>query len=248
MKKVKANEIPMQEDFLVFDKKNYKAIFSTAVNGRNFNRHTEDGVSELEKLKDEFDLDGLIYIRQTHSDNVITYHKGEDEAVFREKEGDAIITSQKNIAVGVFTADCTPVLLVDKTRNVVAAVHSGWKGTYKSITLKTIKKMISEFSCKVQDIEVFIGPHIKKCCYEVSEELKEKFIKEKNNILESELFNGRNLSMEACILSDLKKCNIDDKNITILDECTYCSKGIKLHSYRRTNGDYGRLFSFIFTR
>lgn len=148
----------------------------------------------------------------------------------------------------MFTADCTPVLLVDKTRNVVAAVHSGWKGTYKSITLKTIKKMISEFSCKVQDIEVFIGPHIKKCCYEVSEELKEKFIKEKNNILESELFNGRNLSMEACILSDLKKCNIDDKNITILDECTYCSKGIKLHSYRRTNGDYGRLFSFIFTR
>ena len=178
-------------------------------------------------------------------DNVFTYHKGEDEAVFREKEGDAIITSQKNIAVGVFTADCTPVLLVDKTRNVVAAVHSGWKGTYKSITLKTINKMISEFFCSPQDIEVFIGPHIKKCCYEVSEELKEKFINEKKDIHKDKLFSGRNLSMEECILDDLKKCNINDKNINILDECTYCSKDIKLHSYRRTNGDYGRLFSFI---
>lgn len=245
MNKIKASDIPMQGDFLVIDKQKYSVMFSTAINDRNFNRHSDDGALELEKLKDEFNLEGLIYIRQIHSDVIYTYDGNISEHDFRENEGDAIITAKNNIGIGIFTADCTPVIIADRNKKVVAAVHSGWKGTYKSITLKTINKMISEFFCSPQDIEVFIGPHIKKCCYEVSEELKEKFINEKKDIHKDKLFSGRNLSMEECILDDLKKCNINDKNINILDECTYCSKDIKLHSYRRTNGDYGRLFSFI---
>ena len=157
---------------------------------------------------------------------------------------DGLILTNSNDAVYLRFADCTPLIFYDTVQKIAAVTHAGWRGTAQKIGVKTIEKMQSNPT----NVIALIGPAISMCCYEVSEELKEKFIKEKNNILESELFNGRNLSMEACILSDLKKCNIDDKNITILDECTYCSKGIKLHSYRRTNGDYGRLFSFIFTR
>lgn len=245
MNKIKSKDILMQEDFLIFNKENYSVMFSTAINGRNFNRHSDEGVLELQKLKEEFKLQDLIYIRQIHSDVVYTYDGSVKEIDFRENEGDAIITAKKNVGIGVFTADCTPVIIVDRNKKVVAAVHSGWKGTYKSITLKTINKMISQFKCNPEHMEVFIGPNIKKCCYEVSEELKEKFIKEKKDIHEDKLFCGRNLSMEECILDDLKKCNINDENINIIDECTYCSQDVKLHSYRRTNGDYGRMFSFV---
>ena len=88
------------------------------------------------------------------------------------KEGDAIITNVKNVIIGVFTADCVPVILVDEENKVIAAIHSGWRGTFESITLKTIKKMKEEFNTNEINIKAYIGPHIRKCCYEVSEELK----------------------------------------------------------------------------
>ena len=149
--------------------------------------------------------------------------------------------------IGVFTADCTPVIIVDDKKKVIAAIHSGWKGTFKSITKKTVEKMVTEYKVNVRDLKVFIGPHIRQCCYEISEELKEKFINEKD-IDENKLFQGRNLSMEECILKDLRDLGIKEDNINSLNLCTHCEKGIKLFSYRASNGDYGRLFAFVFIK
>ena len=59
-----------------------------------------------------------------------------------------------------------PIILVDDVKGVSAAIHSGWRGTFESITLKTVEKMKSEYGCKAEDIKAFIGPHIRKCCYE----------------------------------------------------------------------------------
>lgn len=232
-----------KDDYFVFNSEKAKIIFSTAEYGKNFNRHTEDGKSTLNKLKDEFNVDEVVYIRQIHSDNVFIYDK-DRISEFIEKEGDAIITSNSNVAIGVFTADCVPVIIVDDSKGVVASIHSGWRGTINSISKKTIQMMKKEFGSECEDIKVYIGPHIKKCCYEVSEELKQTFL-EKTNISEDILFDGRKLSLEECILKDIRELGVKEENINVLDLCTYCSKDIKLHSYRKSNGDYGRLFSFV---
>ncbi|PRR84120.1 peptidoglycan editing factor PgeF [Clostridium vincentii] len=242
MIKLKANSLNRYKDYLVMDNNEIKVVFSTAEEEKNFNRNTDEGCKELNNLKREFNVDNVVYLKQIHSDKVVVFN-GEKENEVIETEGDALITNVGNSIIGVFTADCVPIILVDRNKGVIAAIHSGWKGTYKSITKKTIDKLIKEYKVDHKDIKAYIGPHIRKCCYEVSEELKNNFIKEKN-ISEDKLFLGRNLNMEECILNDLREHGVIEENINSVQLCTHCSKEIKLHSYRSSKGAYGRLFSF----
>jgi YfiH family protein len=232
-----------EDDFLLINDKKVRVIFTNAERGRSFNRNTEEGVNEINSLKEEFNADDVIYLKQIHSDKVLKYAKSYPS--IKDEEGDAIITNEKNVIIGVFTADCVPVILVDEEAGAIAAIHSGWRGTFESITLKTIKKMINEFNADAENIKAYIGPHIRKCCYEVSEELKLDFLNKKKTIREEELFNGNNLNLEACIIDDLKKSGIKEDNINSINLCTYCSDEIKLHSYRKSEGSYGRMFSFV---
>lgn len=246
MNKLDLKLIKRKDDFLTIKNKNFQIVFTNAEKNRSFNRNTEDGVKELNSLKTEFNADEIIYLKQVHSDRVVKYLKS-DKSI-NEEEGDAIITNEKNVIIGVFTADCVPIILIDEEREVIAAIHSGWRGTMDSITLKTIEKMKSEFTTNASNIKVYIGPHIRRCCYEISKELKEKFIEKKKTISEAVLFNGNNLNLEACILEDLKAAGVPDQNINSLDLCTYCSNDIKLHSYRKSEGSYGRMFASIMLR
>lgn len=233
------------KDFWIFEGEKINVVFSNAKMDRSFNRHTEDGVSNLLSLKDDFNVGEVQYIRQIHSDKVYVYSKGDKD--FIENEGDAIVTNEKAVIIGAFTADCVPVILVDENKNVIGAVHSGWKGTFNNISKRAIEKMIVDFNCDVKNIKAYIGPHIRQCCYEVSEELKEMFIG-KFNVDSEKLFNGRNLSMELCIEEDLKSIGIKDENIYSFNLCTHCEKENKLFSYRGSNGTYGRLFSFSYIK
>lgn len=245
MKYIGLNSFTAGDDYIKFNEGEIEIIFSTAENGKNFNRNTKEGIKELESLALEFNCKRVKYLNQIHSNKVFTYKVEEKE--FTDYEGDAVITNEKKSIIGVFTADCVPIILVDKVNKAIAAIHSGWKGTYESIVKETILKMKEEFNSNTENIIVYIGPHIRQCCYEVSEELKEKFIG-KFNLNEEKLFNGRNLSLEACINNDLIKCGILEENINSLGICTHCEKNVKLHSYRKSNGAYGRLFSFVYIK
>lgn len=243
MNKLKISDLKQYKDFINIHKQDFDIYFSNAENNRSFNRNTEEGVKELQSLKQEFGADDVAYVKQIHSDIIYEY-SDENKENFINNEGDGIITNVKNTIIGVFTADCVPIIIIDKKNKVSAAVHSGWRGTIASITKKAIQKMIDDYSSDVNDIEVYIGPHIRKCCYEVSEELKQRFVNE-TNISEDILFNDRNLSMEECILKDLRELRIPEININSIDLCTYCSDEIKLHSYRKSDGSYGRMFAFV---
>ena len=237
MKNIGLNSFTAGDDYIKFNEGEIEIIFSTAENGKNFNRNTKEGIKELESLALLFNCKRVKYLNQIHSNKVFTYKVEEKE--FTDYEGDAVITNEKKSIIGVFTADCVPIILVDKVNKAIAAIHSGWKGTFNSKTKKTIEKMIQEYEVKIEDIKVYIGPHIRQCCYEVSEELKEEFLN-KTKIKEDELFDGRNLSMERCILEDLRSINIEEDNIYTINLCTYCEDKIKLFSYRKSVGTYGR--------
>ena len=246
MNKLDLKLLKKKDDFIIIDDKKFQIVFTNAEKGRSFNRNTEEGIQELNSLQKEFNMNDIIYLKQIHSDKILKYTLN-DKSI-KDEEGDAIITNEKNVIIGVFTADCVPIILIDEEKEVIAAVHSGWKGTFESITLKTIEKMKKEFNTNEINIKAYIGPHIKKCCYEVSEELKFKFIDKKKTINKEELFDENNLNLEECIIDDLKTAGVQDYNINSLNLCTYCSEDIKLHSYRKSEGSYGRMFSFIMIR
>ena len=245
MKKIDRNNLKTFKDFLIVEGEKVNIVFSTAKYDRSFNRNNDEALKNIESLKVDFNVNEVVYLHQIHSDNVFVFNNNAKE--FIEREGDAIVTNKETVIIGAFTADCVPVVLVDEVEGVIAAIHSGWKGTFNSITKKSIEKMIQEYGTRIENIKVYIGPHIRQCCYEVSEELKERFL-DKTKIDENELFNGRNLSMERCILEDLRSLKIEEDNIYTINLCTYCEEEIKLFSYRKSVGTYGRLFTFAYKK
>lgn len=88
---------------------------------------------------------------------------------------DAFVTALPGVAVGVRTADCVPILLYDPVRRVVAAVHSGWKGTVLQIVCKAIDVMRLQFGCKAEDMRAVIGPSIGPDSFQVGEEVVAQF-------------------------------------------------------------------------
>lgn len=155
-------------------------------------------------------------------------------------ESDAMITDKKNLGLGVSVADCTPIFLYDPVHQVIAAVHSGWRGTQKKILVNTIKKMAGDYNSSPDDIIAYIGPSISQDNYEVGSE----FI---------DLFDPKYLKPSGDkYLLDVKGANLDilleagviRSNIQVSNLCTYQMKDM-LHSYRRDGLQSGRLLGII---
>ena len=117
----------------------------------------------------------LILLKQMHSNKFHYISKKPSKKLV----GDGLITSKKNLALGILTADCAPVLIYDKKLPMIAAIHVGWKGAFKNILKKCIKFMIRKGSRK-QNISAVIGPSIVKENYEVKKEFMKKFLKVDN--------------------------------------------------------------------
>ena len=114
----------------------------------------------------------IVLLYQIHSSKFYTLKQVPRKKII----GDALITKIKGIPIGVLTADCAPILLLDQKKKIIAAVHSGWKGAYKNIVPKVLKQFIKLGSHK-KDIIAVIGPAIGQKNYEVGKEFKLKFIK-----------------------------------------------------------------------
>ena len=128
----------------------------------------------------------LVTLRQIHS-SVLVF-AGPDAADRRSK-GDGLMTDRPGILLGVQTADCTPVLVADRRRKVVAAFHAGWRGTAKRIVESGIGRMRLEFGSRPEDLIAAVGPGMGACCYQVGEELLSEF--------ESQFVYGRELFHEV---------------------------------------------------
>lgn len=88
---------------------------------------------------------------------------------------DSIITDLKGVAIGIKTADCVPILIYDPIKQVIAAVHAGWRGTARRIVCSTISQMMNEYHSMPKDMKVIIGPCICKDSFQVGEEVAINF-------------------------------------------------------------------------
>ncbi|MHC6179537.1 peptidoglycan editing factor PgeF [Clostridium sp. JNZ X4-2] len=224
-------------EFISVDLKGAKAVFSTSKGDLNFNKAEDEGRKNIENLKNWFKLKNVGYLNQVHGCKVIDYNNNMED-------GDGIITNKPYTAVGVFNADCVPVLIYDEKEKVIAAVHSGWKGTLACIVSKSIEKLKRDFKSKPENLQVCVGPHIHSCCYEVGEELIDKF-KNSSFYRGKDISEGINLDLKKCILYQLQEKGVKEKNINYLDICTACNDEFQLYSYRRDKNT-GRMFSFIY--
>jgi YfiH family protein len=185
--------------------------------------------------------------------------------------GDGLITNLAGTAIAILTADCLPVLLVDKRNKVVGAFHAGWRGTVQRIVEKGAGVMRAEFGSRPEDLLAAIGPGIQQCCYAVGEELRQEF--------ESQFASGADLFHEVktsdsvrekypllflnqrppghgdpCIRIhlDLSEANrrqlltagVPEKQITVLGECTACATK-RFFSHRADRGRTGRMMAVV---
>ena len=185
----------------------------------------------------------LILLDQVHSNivhNIIKVTK-------KKLKGDSLITGRKGIALGILTADCAPVFIYDPIKNLISALHAGWKGAFKQIISKTIKKFKIKGS-NLNDLIVVIGPCISKNNYEVKRDFLNKFIvKEKSN---KNFFNYKNNKIFFSLNDFIKKSFLDlgIKNIEIIKKDTYILSNnffSARRSLKKKLNDYGRNISVI---
>ena len=112
-----------------------------------------------------------VTLRQIHSDRVLNARSLKD----REAEGDALITDEIGKSIGVRTADCVAILLLDCQKRAIAAIHAGWRGTAARLIEHAIEDMRKSFGANPADMYAAIGPCIRGCCYEVGAEVEEQF-------------------------------------------------------------------------
>lgn len=125
-----------------------------------------------------FELEDLVLTRQTHSSIVRKVGRTDCNGIDNRDypESDALITNEPGVALVVFTADCTPILLHDPVTGAVGAVHAGWRGTASGIVAKAVEAMAAEYGCNPADIHAAIGPNISQCCFETDKEVPDAMI------------------------------------------------------------------------
>lgn len=116
-----------------------------------------------------FAPEDVVMTHQTHTDIVRRVDAADrGTGLFRPPfpDCDGLITNAPGVALVVFTADCTPILLHDPVTGAVGAVHAGWRGTAADIAGKTVAAMAACFGCRPENLRAAIGPNIGPCCFE----------------------------------------------------------------------------------
>ncbi|NQW29389.1 MAG: peptidoglycan editing factor PgeF [Ignavibacteria bacterium] len=175
-------------------------------------------------------------VRQVHGTEVAIVERG-----FVATEADAMVTAVPGIIIGVRVADCAPVLLYDPVRNVVAAVHSGWRGSLLNICSRAVGIMKVEFGCNVGQLLAFIGPSAHSCCYEVGLDVAQHFVEHCVPV------NGKTdkwmFSNNQAIHQQLTEIGLSKTSIVVSESCTICD--LDFHSHRRDSGQAGRGLAYI---
>ncbi len=198
------------------------------------------------------DIKNITIARQTHETNIRLMDENDrGRGVTKERypeSYDAIMTDKKGVMLVTLHADCVPVYFVDTNKKAVALAHAGWRGTVEKIAEKTVLKMMAEFGSCPEDILVGIGPSISKCCFEVSEDVRDEFMS-KLAFSEKYIKNGEK---EGKYYIDLKAINkeiltgvgIPEENIEVSNECTKCLED-KFFSHRRQGEKRGSMAAFL---
>jgi YfiH family protein len=221
----------------------------------------------LRELCDGQGLWPLITLRQVHSDII----RFVDSPAESQLAGDGLITATPGLLLGIQTADCLPIILVDPRRRAVGVFHAGWRGTVKRIVEKGVGEMRRCFGSRPRDLKAVIGPGIHGCCYAVGSEVREQFesqfayaaklfreveerdpVREKYPVLFLTARAPGHSVLPKKIFLDLVEANrqqllaagVSAKSIEASPLCTNCRTDL-LFSYRAEKGKTGRMMGVV---
>lgn len=207
----------------------------------------------------------LVTLRQIHSDLIHCVSDLPKEPLV----GDGLITRVPGILIGIQTADCLPIVLVDTKQRAVGVFHAGWRGTVKRIVEKGVGEMRRWLGTLPKNVKAAIGPGIHSCCYDVGPEVRQQFesqfayaedlfreIKESDPVREkypllfltarapghSELPTKIFLDLVEANRRQLINAGVPPKNISASPLCTACRSDL-LFSYRAEKGVTGRMMA-----
>lgn len=240
----------------------FKNMFTTKIGGVSFQKNEmnfgascgdtkENIMKNYEKVFSilETDAEKTVKSKQTHSDIVLCVDSDfGGEGIIKEQrffEADGLMTSDPDMTLLVFYADCVPVIIADKASKTVCAVHSGWRGTRANIVKNAVTKLIENQGSAPENLFAAIGPAIGVCHFEVQKNVYDEFIQTKNAVCTCSSDGKYFINLAHTVKNQLSDCGIPEENIALADICTYCDQS--LYSYRREGESAGRMAAFIKT-
>ena len=186
-------------------------------------------------LLKEFDQKHFLIPNQTHSKNI----------VFSNQPGqihncDGVFTANSKVACLIKVADCMPVFFAHQSIMFYGVVHAGWRGLTKGI-LKRTSILFTEHNLKLNEVDIYIGPSIQKCCFEVSKDIIDKFPPWSVKPKRSGKFR---VDLQKIAIEELKAVGFNKNKIKISSDCSFCKKNI-YYSYRRDGKKTGRMIGVI---
>ncbi|PCI73755.1 hypothetical protein COB28_03875 [Candidatus Dependentiae bacterium] len=217
----------------------------------NMTKEYQKNIQSMDTLLYQKNIKSLYAVQQIHGISHVVLDEVADGSHVLAEEADILITNKKNIGIAVFTADCVPLLLYAPDKEVITAVHAGWKGSVKGVAARAVDLLIENFEIDSNKLQIFIGPSIHLPCFEVGKEVIEKV--QETSYERMTLYVGKEDGKTYC---DLVELNIQFllsrgclfRNINRRESfCTLCIP--TYHSSRR-NGkqSMGRQISFIALR
>lgn len=189
----------------------------------------------------------MTYTHQTHTTNVAVVRAEDRGRRFLETDG--LVTNVPGICLVTFYADCVPLFLVDPVKKAIGLSHSGWRGTVGKMGKVTVQAMMREYGSRPEDIVAAIGPSICQDCYEVSEDVIDRFRDSFNEAVWPKLFyrkeNGKyQLDLWRANEEVFLEAGIRRENLAVTNLCTHCNQEV-LFSHRATGEKRGNLSAFL---
>ncbi len=197
-----------------------------------------------------FPHEKIIAFTQVHKNDVcVATLSDAGEAYLPDKrEFDAIITNIKNLPLATYHADCVPIFLLDPILGVCGVAHAGWRGCALNVPAVTVSKMKDAFGVDPKNVIAAIGPSIAKCCFECGPEVRDAMMNSYGENATPYITDDKNgkfhIDLAGLCAESLISAGVQDENITLSDECTFCKSDI-FWSHRATGGIRGAMAAII---
>ncbi|MBS1811940.1 MAG: peptidoglycan editing factor PgeF [Acidobacteria bacterium] len=192
----------------------------------------------------------LVTAKQIHSADVRSIENYED-ATRDPQPGDALTANLPNLLLGIQTADCLPIVLVDTRTRAFAGVHAGWRGTFQEIVTRTVERMQQAYGSRPEDLHVALGPAICAENFEVGPEVLAQFrskFRYADALISNEQANGKgHIDLNRCNAQQLIDAGVKPENIYDSALCTVARNDL-FFSYRKERGHeryVGRLMCVV---
>lgn len=195
-----------------------------------------------------FSVHDTVFAKQVHGCHVARVgRKDRGIGLFAEVDQprDGLITNEPDVALVVFSADCTPILLHDPVTGAIGAVHSGWRGTAQGIVKRAVERMAEEFGSNPADLQAAIGPCIGRCCFETDRDVPDAMHLALGSDAEAAIdAHGEKFHVDLKLLNQMWLKRAGVRQIDVAEDCTCCQPD-RFWTHRKTGDRRGSLAAVI---